>query len=162
GDARWLRQALLAVIDNALKFSPIGGTLQLGLRREPTSARVTAAAEGPGGLAAGLPRPVDAHYHAQAGPPPGGTAPGPAARRGGVGGRAARRLDPRREPAPARLPLRPVAAAGAGGVNVLLVEDDVGIGRFVSQGLAARGFQVRWERSGRDVPSLVGSGAFNT
>lgn len=47
-------------------------------------------------------------------------------------------------------------------MNVLLVEDDVGIGRFVSQGLTGRGLQVRWERSGRDVPALIGSGEFNT
>lgn len=47
-------------------------------------------------------------------------------------------------------------------MNILLVEDDVGIGRFVSQGLRARGWQVRWERVGKDVPALAGSGRFNT
>jgi DNA-binding response OmpR family regulator len=46
-------------------------------------------------------------------------------------------------------------------MNVLLVEDDVGIGRFVSQGLAARGLSVRWERSGREVVTLAVSGDFN-
>jgi DNA-binding response OmpR family regulator len=47
-------------------------------------------------------------------------------------------------------------------MNILLVEDDVGIGRFVSQGLRVRGWQVRWERVGKDVPALAGSGRFNT
>jgi len=46
--------------------------------------------------------------------------------------------------------------------NVLLVEDDVGIGRFISQGLRARGLKVHWERVGRDVSRLARSGQFNT
>ena len=46
-------------------------------------------------------------------------------------------------------------------MTVLLVEDDVGIGRFVSQGLAARGVSVRWERSGREVEGLVATGGIN-
>lgn len=46
-------------------------------------------------------------------------------------------------------------------MNVLLVEDDVGIGRFVRQGLGARGLSVRWERSGRNVVALVRAGGFN-
>jgi DNA-binding response OmpR family regulator len=46
-------------------------------------------------------------------------------------------------------------------MNVLLVEDDVGIGRFVSQGLAARGLSVRWERSGHEVAGLAASGDIN-
>ncbi|QLC22423.1 response regulator transcription factor [Parasphingopyxis sp. CP4] len=47
-------------------------------------------------------------------------------------------------------------------MKILLVEDDVGIGRFISQGLRARGCDVRWEREGRDVVALAGSGEFNT
>ncbi len=46
-------------------------------------------------------------------------------------------------------------------MNVLLVEDDAGIGRFVSQGLAVQGIAVRWERSGSRVPALVAGGGFN-
>ncbi len=46
-------------------------------------------------------------------------------------------------------------------MTVLLVEDDVGIGRFVSQGLAARGVRVRWERSAGDVEALVAAGGIN-
>ena len=46
-------------------------------------------------------------------------------------------------------------------MNVLLVEDDVGIGRFVSQGLVARGISLRWERTGRDVEGLIATGGYN-
>lgn len=45
-------------------------------------------------------------------------------------------------------------------MNILLVEDDPGIGRFVARGLAARGYRVAWERSGERVVELVLSGAF--
>jgi len=47
-------------------------------------------------------------------------------------------------------------------MNVLLVEDDVGIGRAICQGLRARGLRVQWERVGKNVRSLVNEGAFNT
>ena len=47
-------------------------------------------------------------------------------------------------------------------MKILLVEDDAGIGRFISQGLRARGCDVHWEREGKDVVSLAASGAFNT
>lgn len=46
-------------------------------------------------------------------------------------------------------------------MNVLLVEDDVGIGRFISHGLRARGLTVHWERVGRQVQDLAASGRFN-
>jgi two-component system copper resistance phosphate regulon response regulator CusR len=46
-------------------------------------------------------------------------------------------------------------------MKVLLVEDDVGIGRFVSQGLAQRGWHVHWERSAAAVVALVATGKFN-
>jgi len=45
-------------------------------------------------------------------------------------------------------------------MNVLLVEDDVGIGRFVSRGLMAQGHQVAWERSGERVRDLVATDRF--
>jgi DNA-binding response OmpR family regulator len=47
-------------------------------------------------------------------------------------------------------------------MNVLLVEDDVGIGRFICQGLRARGLKVHWERVGKHVRSLVAANRFNT
>lgn len=44
-------------------------------------------------------------------------------------------------------------------MNVLLVEDDPGIGRFVSRGLTAKGYRVAWERDGsRMVELLSGQG----
>ena len=46
-------------------------------------------------------------------------------------------------------------------MNLLLVEDDVGIGRFVSQGLSQRGWHVHWERSAAAVAALVATGKFN-
>ena len=47
-------------------------------------------------------------------------------------------------------------------MNILLVEDDVGIGRFISHGLRARGLTVHWERVGKHVRSLAAVGRFNT
>ncbi len=46
--------------------------------------------------------------------------------------------------------------------KILLVEDDVGIARFISQGLRARGREVHWERVGKDVVDLACTGEFNT
>ena len=45
-------------------------------------------------------------------------------------------------------------------MRVLLVEDDPGIGRFVSRGLGAKGYDVQWERLAAPVPALVKDGAF--
>lgn len=45
-------------------------------------------------------------------------------------------------------------------MKVLLVEDDPGIGRFVSRGLSAQGYDVHWERVSAPVPALVRPGAF--
>ncbi len=46
-------------------------------------------------------------------------------------------------------------------MNILLVEDDVGIGRFITQGLRARGCEVHWERTGQNAVRLACSGSFN-
>jgi DNA-binding response OmpR family regulator len=46
-------------------------------------------------------------------------------------------------------------------MNILLVEDDVGIGRFISRGLRGRGWHVEWERLGKNVPKLAATGRFN-
>lgn len=46
-------------------------------------------------------------------------------------------------------------------MNILLVEDDPGIGRFVSRGLAAEGFAVEWLRTGRTAPERLRSEAFS-
>ena len=45
-------------------------------------------------------------------------------------------------------------------MNILLVEDDPGIGRFVSRGLQAEGYNVEWMRSGRRVAASLASGAY--
>jgi DNA-binding response OmpR family regulator len=40
-------------------------------------------------------------------------------------------------------------------MTILLVEDDPGIGRFVSRGLAAEGFEVEWLRAGRPAAARL-------
>lgn len=45
-------------------------------------------------------------------------------------------------------------------MKILLVEDDAGIGRFVSRGLTARGYEVAWEREARAVPQMLQTGGF--
>lgn len=47
-------------------------------------------------------------------------------------------------------------------MNILLVEDDVGIGRFVSRGLTKRGYHVAWHREGAQVPARVANERFGT
>lgn len=45
-------------------------------------------------------------------------------------------------------------------MNVLLVEDDPGIGRFVTRGLTARGYDVTWQRDGTHVPAMLRGGGY--
>jgi DNA-binding response OmpR family regulator len=45
-------------------------------------------------------------------------------------------------------------------MNILLVEDDVGIGRFVTRGLTARGHKVTWHREGALVPARIATEPF--
>jgi DNA-binding response OmpR family regulator len=45
-------------------------------------------------------------------------------------------------------------------MNVLLVEDDPGIGRFVSRGLTAEGFAVHWLHAGREARECLKTNAF--
>ena len=45
-------------------------------------------------------------------------------------------------------------------MNILLVEDDLSIGRLVARGLKGRGYQVTWERRGSSVTALLASGKF--
>lgn len=45
-------------------------------------------------------------------------------------------------------------------MNILLIEDDPGIGRFVSRGLGAEGFAVHWLRSGSGVDAALSSERF--
>jgi len=46
-------------------------------------------------------------------------------------------------------------------MNILLVEDDAGIGRFVRNGLAQRGYDVTLERDGSRAQSLLAAGGFS-
>lgn len=72
-DRRWLAQAVLAVIDNGLKFSDPGGALDLALDSDGQIAAITLADHGPGVLPRALPRIFDAYYQAEAGKTRGGT-----------------------------------------------------------------------------------------
>ena len=45
-------------------------------------------------------------------------------------------------------------------MNILLVEDDPGIGRFVSRGLTAEGFAVEWLQAGRDAQARLWTDSF--
>lgn len=46
-------------------------------------------------------------------------------------------------------------------MNVLLVEDDPGIGRIVMRGLTAEGYRVEWQRAGRRVAASLATNAFS-
>lgn len=73
GDARWLTQALVAILDNGVKFSPAHGVLALAAVRQGDEAIVTVTDTGPGVMAGDLPRLFDAYYQADAGRLRGGT-----------------------------------------------------------------------------------------
>lgn len=46
-------------------------------------------------------------------------------------------------------------------MNILLVEDDAGVGRFVERGLLACGYDVLWERDGSRVMDLLAEHRFS-
>ena len=71
-DARWLRQALIAVIENGLKFSPMGGQLGISLSLTGDRATIIVTDHGPGVVESDLPRIFDAFYQAEAGRSRGG------------------------------------------------------------------------------------------
>ena len=54
-----------------------------------------------------------------------------------------------------------VADLAGGVMNILLVEDDPGIGRFVHRGLMAEGYMVEWQTSGRRARPRLASGLFH-
>ena len=71
-DARWLAQAMVAVLDNALKFSDPGASVDLALSAAQTAV-LRIADSGPGVLPRELPRLFDAYYQAEAGRMRGGS-----------------------------------------------------------------------------------------
>lgn len=73
GDFRWLQQAVLAIIDNAVKFSPLGATVRLALMRTDDLARIQISDQGVGVAEHALPHIFDAYYQADAGRARGGT-----------------------------------------------------------------------------------------
>jgi len=73
GDARWLQQALVAVLDNAAKFSPIGSSVSLRMAADDRAASISIRDEGAGIPPGELPRIFDAYYQAEGGRARGGT-----------------------------------------------------------------------------------------
>lgn len=73
GDARWLEQAFLAVLDNAVKFSPADGAVALVMTDGGESLLVEISDQGPGIVESQLPRVFDAYYQAEEGRVRGGT-----------------------------------------------------------------------------------------
>ena len=73
GDARWLEQAFLAVLDNAVKFSPAEGVVALVMTVGAESLLVEISDQGPGIVESQLPRIFDAYYQAEEGRVRGGT-----------------------------------------------------------------------------------------
>lgn len=73
GDAKWLTQALVAILDNGVKFSPAHGVLTLAAERDGGEAVIAVSDTGPGVMAGDLPRLFDAYYQSDAGRLRGGT-----------------------------------------------------------------------------------------
>lgn len=73
GDARWLEQALVAVIDNAIKFSAAGGAVEVAVAHEGGNAVASVADRGLGVLPAALPQLFDAYYQTEEGRARGGS-----------------------------------------------------------------------------------------
>jgi signal transduction histidine kinase len=59
-----LRQALANLLDNAIKYSPAGGKVEIAVSSEPDTAVITIRDNGPGIAAADLPRIWDRLYRA--------------------------------------------------------------------------------------------------
>lgn len=74
GDASWLRQAMLAIVDNAVKHSPPGGKVALRARSSGASVEIEISDEGEGAAAEALYRLFEPYFQTEDG-----------ARRGGSG-----------------------------------------------------------------------------
>jgi len=73
GDESWLRQAVLALIDNAVKFSPDQGAVTVALGREGDRALLSVSDEGPGAPVDALERLFDPYYQSDEGQRRGGS-----------------------------------------------------------------------------------------
>ncbi|QLC22424.1 HAMP domain-containing histidine kinase [Parasphingopyxis sp. CP4] len=73
GDSLWLRRALLAIIENALKFSPMGGAVDIAVEVDAGSARIAVTDQGPGVSPDELPLIFDAYYQTDVGKQRGGS-----------------------------------------------------------------------------------------
>lgn len=98
GDAKWLLQALVAILDNGIKFAPANSTLRLAVTRETDDVTIAISDTGLGLLPAELPRIFDAYYQTAEGISRGGSGLGLALARWVVdqhgGSIAARNDDP--------------------------------------------------------------------
>ncbi|MGE5374264.1 MAG: ATP-binding protein [Bacteroidota bacterium] len=63
GDAKSLERALMALVDNAIKFSPSGGTVEIRTRQDGTKVLVAVEDHGIGISPENLPRIFDRFYH---------------------------------------------------------------------------------------------------
>jgi len=66
GDASWLQQALLALVDNAIKHASEGGEIRMSLVRDREMASISVADDGPGVAAHELPSLFDTYHQATA------------------------------------------------------------------------------------------------
>nr|WP_245407827.1 HAMP domain-containing sensor histidine kinase [Rhodoblastus acidophilus] len=73
GDESWLRQGVLALIDNAVKFSPDQGAVTVALAREGDRALVSVSDEGQGAPDDALERLFDPYYQSDEGQRRGGS-----------------------------------------------------------------------------------------
>ena len=73
GDPDRLRQALVAIIDNGIKFSPPDGMIRLDMRSDGDRARIAISDDGPGIAEADLVRIFDPYFQADVGGSRGGT-----------------------------------------------------------------------------------------
>lgn len=65
GEAKGLQRAFANLLDNALKYSPTGGTVQVRVREEAQEVRISVADEGPGIALGDLPHLFEAYYRGQ-------------------------------------------------------------------------------------------------
>jgi signal transduction histidine kinase len=72
GDASWLQQGLLALVDNAAKFSGGGGEIELSFSVRGETAHIAITDAGPGVAAADLPYLFESYYQTAAGRARGG------------------------------------------------------------------------------------------